>query len=87
MIGIICEENQSPFVVEFFELFKVPWEFYVHERFCEVVIVAGDTDTVPDSRLSIILGAERKSWDACQVMQMNSERKAVLLNHKGYKFQ
>jgi len=38
MIGVIASPEEEPIVREFFELFKVPWEFYKDQRKYEVVL-------------------------------------------------
>ena len=86
MIGIVCEERQKPSVVEFFELFKVPWEFYVNGKAYNVVIIAGHADIIPSAKLLIVFGSERRPCDVCQVSQMDPDKGGVLLEHKGYKF-
>jgi hypothetical protein len=85
-IGIICEERQKPAASEFFELFKVPWEFCVNERVYDVVITAGHTDVIPPARLLIVFGPERKSCDTGQVSHMNSDKRGVLVEYKGQGF-
>jgi hypothetical protein len=86
MIGVICEDRQKSVVVEFFELFKVPWEFYSSDRDYDVVIVTGYTDTVRPTRLLIEFGPERKPADADQVTQINPGARGVLLEHHGHQF-
>lgn len=86
MIGIVCEERQKPSVVEFFELFKVPWEFYVNWKAYNVVIIAGHADTIPTAKLLIVFGSERRHCDVCQMSQMGPDKGGVLLECNGYKF-
>lgn len=86
MIGVIFEEKQRPFVVEFFELFKVPWEFYVNGRVYDVVIVAGHTDALPNAKLLILFGSEKQSWDVCHVTRRDPNREGALFEYKDYKF-
>lgn len=86
IIGIVCEERQKPSVVEFFELFKVPWEFYVNGKVYNVVIIAGRADIIPAAKLLIVFGSERRPSDVCQMSQMDPDRGGILLECKGYKF-
>jgi hypothetical protein len=86
MIGVLCEDRQKPFVIEFFHLFKVPWEFYVNGRAYDVVIVTGHTDAIPPAKLLIAFGSERKSPDVGQVTQIDPSADGVLLEHHGYEF-
>jgi hypothetical protein len=86
MIGIICDKNQRPFVAEFFELFKVQWEYCVDARQYDVVIVTGHTDARPQARLMIAFGSKKKSYDLGQVTQRSLRPEPVILEHEGYKF-
>lgn len=72
--------------MEFFELFKVPWEFYVNGKAYNVVIIAGRADIIPAAKLLIVFGSERRPSDVCQMSQMDPARGGVLVECKGYKF-
>jgi len=37
-IGVVCRDAERPWVEEFFELFKTPWEFYCAQRQYSVVV-------------------------------------------------
>jgi hypothetical protein len=86
MIGVICEDRQKPSVCEFFELFKVPWEFYVSERAYDVVIVTGHTDSIPIAKLLIAFGSNRKPSDVGEVTQIHPGTDGVLLELHSYQF-
>jgi hypothetical protein len=86
MIGIICDKKQRPFVEEFFELFKVPWEFYVATRRYEVVIVAGHTDAIPQAKLGIVFGSERKPHDFGHFSKLSQKSATVLVDYAGCRF-
>jgi len=58
IIGVICKPAQRPWVREFFELFKTPWEFYRPDAGYSVIL---STETVPEvraCRLVIIYSAD-----------------------------
>lgn len=63
MIGVIAKEYQKPAVLEFFELFKVPWEFYNRERTYDVIIATDSDVTLPPAKLIIVFGSETTPFD------------------------
>lgn len=85
MIGVICAKNKVPLVAEFFELFKVPWELYVGTKLYDVVIIAGGADAIPQARLIVVFGSERKSCDIGSVTRLASTAETVLLECKAWK--
>lgn len=82
MIGVICDKTKRPFVTEFFELFKVPWEWYVETKPYDVVIVSGSADAIPQAKLVVIFGSEKKSCDLGPVTGLIAKSETVLLEHK-----
>ena len=85
MIGVICAKNKVPLVAEFFELFKVPWEWCVEAKPYDVVIMAGGGDVIPQARLIVVFGSERKSCDMGPVTSLTSTAEAVLLEYESCK--
>jgi hypothetical protein len=64
MIGVVANSSERPVIREFFELFKTPWEFYVHGRQYEVLLCAGE-QAVSESSATVVLiyaGGEIE-WD------------------------
>lgn len=86
MIGIICSYNQRPVVTEFFELFKVPWEFYAGDKHYDVVLITVQTAIVPTAQLLIIFGSERQSWDLCDLRSRGPGIGGVLVEHQDVQF-
>lgn len=70
-----------PFATEFFELFKVPWEWYVETKRYDVVIVTGGADVIPQAKLVVVFGSERKSCDLGPVTGLTAKSETVLLEH------
>lgn len=86
MIGVICQEKHRPFVDEFFELFKVPWELCADaEQYYDVVIVAGGVDAIPPAKLLVVFGSERKSCDFGQVTRRAEKSEPAVLEDKARK--
>jgi hypothetical protein len=64
MLGVISGPTEESAVREFFELFKIPWEFYRNERQYQVVLCTGDAKPEPYStRLLILYASEETEFD------------------------
>src|SRR5437764_7303113 len=64
MLGVISDPTEESAVREFFELFKIPWEFYRNERQYQVVLCTGDAKPEPSStRLLILYASEETKFD------------------------
>jgi hypothetical protein len=86
MIGIICHEQQRPFVREFYELFKTPWEFFTATGRYDVVVITAPTPVLPDARLVVVFGACQYSWDVDRVVAMPTGRGSIQVDHRGQQF-
>ena len=70
MIGVLTRADEHPIVEEFFELFKTPWEHYVHGRTYDVVVAtAGELPDVR-ARLVVIYGSDIQAGDAAHGIGM-----------------
>ena len=56
MIGVVCPESQRDFVIEFFEFFKTPWEFYRSERSYDVVLATEVPPRGVEAKLLVTYG-------------------------------
>lgn len=83
MIGVVSREYQKPIVLEFFELFKTPWEFYSKENDYDVVLVSDDTTELPPAKLVIVFGAETTQFDVDNHLHPRRRDDIVLLDHYG----
>ncbi|MDT8366720.1 MAG: hypothetical protein RRA15_09535 [bacterium] len=54
MLGIACRFHQRPVVEEFFQLFKVPWEYVQPGKSYDALIVTDNLHVPPDVKLIII---------------------------------
>jgi hypothetical protein len=63
MIGVIVDNSLKPVVLEFFELFKTPWEFYKDGETYEILLVNGNADYDPRAKLVLIYGSEKNRFD------------------------
>jgi hypothetical protein len=57
-IGVICRPDERPWVEEFFQLFKTPWEFYVPDKPYAVVISTGNLPANVDCLLAVIYSSD-----------------------------
>jgi hypothetical protein len=63
MIGVVANEAEYPAVVEFFELFKTPWEFYRPGAHYDVLICSNSPVPQNNSRLVLIYGTHRQQFE------------------------
>jgi peptidoglycan/xylan/chitin deacetylase (PgdA/CDA1 family) len=68
VLGVIAKTSDEPIVREFFELFKTPWEFYVHGRAYDAVLCAGDPEEFGQisAKLLLTYSSEETRFDAPQ---------------------
>ncbi|MGZ3853456.1 MAG: hypothetical protein ACXVBX_11745, partial [Flavisolibacter sp.] len=63
MIGVISKESEKEIVKEFFELFKVPWEFYTEDRYYSVVISTIEAVREVDATFAVLYNSKRIKFD------------------------
>lgn len=83
MIGVVSNADQHAIVEEFFQLFKIPWEFYEQGRAYDVVLATTDEIPEVDTRLLLVCGSETKSSDARNGIAVGSRRQGGFLNYRG----
>jgi hypothetical protein len=86
MIGVISKDYQKPIVEEFFQLFKVPWEFYDGGKTYDVIITTNTEVSTPAAQLVIISGPEKTPGGRNHAEQNRSQSRPVLLEHLHYQF-
>jgi peptidoglycan/xylan/chitin deacetylase (PgdA/CDA1 family) len=62
-IGVAVKAGEEDAVKEFFELFKVPWEFYNKDRKYAVVISTCDDPGEIEAKLLLLYNSERSKFD------------------------
>jgi hypothetical protein len=74
MIGVIAGSSESRVVCEFFELFKVPWEWYRSGKRYDVLICARD-EGVPENEAKLVLlyGGRPVKSDATRAVKALSQ--------------
>ncbi|RPI50304.1 MAG: hypothetical protein EHM55_21715 [Acidobacteria bacterium] len=63
MIGVAAKTGDLPWVTEFFELFKTPWEPLVRGKRYDVVLSTGDDADTFDAALALVYGARELPID------------------------
>jgi peptidoglycan/xylan/chitin deacetylase (PgdA/CDA1 family) len=63
MIGVVANEEEHPVVVEFFELFKTPWEFYRSGTHYDVLLCSNSPVPENNARLLLLYGAQRQEFE------------------------
>jgi peptidoglycan/xylan/chitin deacetylase (PgdA/CDA1 family) len=66
MIGVVANEDEHPVVVEFFELFKTPWEFYRPGTHYEVLLCSNRPVPENNARLLLLYGAQQQAFEQYQ---------------------
>ena len=79
MIGVLARPEARESVVEFFELFKTPWEFCRLDGRYAVVIDDGAARARPAARLVVVYGSQATAFDhAHEVMPVREHRQVTL---------
>jgi len=63
MIGVIANKDEHSTVVEFFELFKTPWEFWRPGTQYDVLLCSNSTVPENDARLLLLYGSQRQAFE------------------------
>src|SRR5206468_4986843 len=63
MIGVVANEAEHSTVVEFFELFKTPWEFWRPETRYDVLLCSSSTIPKNDARLVLLYGSQQQAFE------------------------
>ena len=72
MIGVVAIEAEHPAVVEFFELFKTPWEFHRPGTHYDVLLCSNSPVPENDARLLLLYGAQRQAFEERQSIKTRS---------------
>jgi len=86
MIGIISKDLQKQTVKEFFQLFKVPWEFYSREKTYDVIFISDNIETIPHAKLIVIFGDEKTLFDVQHNLNISKRTNGILLEHSQFSF-
>lgn len=83
MIGVVANEHEHSTVVEFFELFKTPWEFHQPGAHYDVLICSNSMVPENNARLLFLYGAQRQGFEECRSIRTSSASKHDLVSFRG----
>src|SRR5436190_1225256 len=83
MIGVVSNETERPAVVEFFELFKTPWEFYRAGAHYDVLLCSNSTAPESNARLLFLYGAQRQAFEESRSIRTSSASRQDFLSFRG----
>jgi hypothetical protein len=66
MIGVVANQPEHSTVVEFFELFKTPWEFYRPGKHYDVLLCSNTPIPGNSARLVLLYGTQRQTFELDQ---------------------
>jgi hypothetical protein len=66
MIGVVASEAEQPAVVEFFELFKTPWEFHRPGAHYDILLCSNSPVPENDAGLLLLYGTQRQGFEEGQ---------------------
>ena len=72
MIGVIANKEEHSAVVEFFELFKTPWEFWRPGTQYDVLLCSNSTVPENDARLLLLYGSQRQAFEKYPSLKTSS---------------
>lgn len=83
MIGVVASQAEHPVIVEFFELFKTPWEFHRPGEHYDILICS--TSIVPENnaRLLFLYGAQRQAFEESRNIRTISASKHDFVSFRG----
>lgn len=79
MIGVFCHEEEREWAVEFFELFKTPWEFLRKGESYSVVLSTQDCPPETGARLVLLYGSKTFTFDEENHLSAELHRKGSML--------
>ena len=82
-IGVICKEQETAIVEEFFEFFKTPWEFHVPGRSYDVVMCTRPEITNVAARLLVVYSSQNTVNEKEAGAGLDSQPHGRLLEQNG----
>ncbi len=83
MIGVVANEAEHSTVVEFFELFKTPWEFWRPGARYDVLLCSNSTVPENDASLVLVYGSQLQAFEQCQGIKTRSVHAPDSLSFRG----
>ena len=82
MIGVVANEAEHPVVVEFFELFKTPWEFHRPGAHYDILICSNGMVPTNNARLLFLYGAQRQGFEESRNIRTGSASRHDFLSFR-----
>jgi hypothetical protein len=86
LIGVISKTSQEEIVREFFQLFKIPWEFYSSNRSYDVVLSTRNEIPELTPKLLVIYSSETGSFDSQKGIGLGSRYRDLILERDDLEF-
>src|SRR6266481_6654632 len=83
MIGVVADEAEHRVVVEFFELFKTPWEFHRPGAHYDILICSNRMVPENNARLLSVCGAQRQGFEECRSIRTISASRHDFVSFRG----
>jgi hypothetical protein len=83
MIGVVANEAEHRVVVEFFELFKTPWEFHRPGAHYDILICSNSMVPENNARLLFLYGAQRQAFEECRSIRTISASRHDFVSFRG----
>ena len=85
MIGVVANEAEHSTVVEFFELFKTPWEFWRPGTRYDVLLCSNSMVPENDARLLLSYGSQQQAFERGRGIKTQSVRGLDFVSFRGEK--
>jgi hypothetical protein len=83
MIGVVVNGVEHSTIVEFFELFKTPWEFHRPGAHYDILICSNSMVPENNARLLFLYGAQRQAFEECRSIRTTSASKHDFVSFRG----
>src|SRR5207245_1911224 len=83
MIGVVANEAERRVVVEFFELFKTPWEFHRPGAHYDILICSNSMVPENNARLLFLYGAQRQAFEESRSIRTISASRHDFVSFRG----
>jgi hypothetical protein len=83
MIGVVVNGVEHSTIVEFFELFKTPWEFHRPGAHYDILICSNSMVPENNARLLFLYGAQRQAFEECRSIRTISASKHDFVSLRG----
>jgi hypothetical protein len=83
MIGVVANEGEHRVIIEFFELFKTPWEFYRPGGNYDVLICSASAVPANSARILLLYGANRQAFEEHRGIKTNLAPGENLVSFRG----